>query len=71
MDTSAERNWTATLVIASDHAGLCKEFKVFENEMYRVLARTDDPRMVRLYVGFLIAASKEWCAKYDLLDALK
>lgn len=62
MATEVERNWTAHLVISSEHAGLKPYFQALENEMRRVLARVDDPREVREYIDMLIWRSREWFA---------
>lgn len=61
MKTPVERNWTAQIVIASDHAGLKPYFKALENEILRVLARVDDPRLVRQYLDTITGCSKGWC----------
>lgn len=60
MATETERNWTAHLVIASEHAGLNRLFKLLEDEMVHALARIDDPRQVREYIAALRLASLEW-----------
>lgn len=60
MSTPAERNWTAHLVISSEHAGLQPFFKALEAEMYRALARIDDPRKVREYLEMLRSSSELW-----------
>lgn len=67
MTTRAERNWTAHLVISSEHAGLQPLFKQLQGELYRVLARCDDPHDVYDYVTMLILRSKVWCAAYEEL----
>lgn len=65
MATEVQRNWTAQIVIASDHAGLRPEFKSLENEMFRVLARVDDPREVMRYLRQLRASSEMWMAIHE------
>lgn len=60
MATQVERNWTAHLVISSEHAGLKPYFQALENEMRRVLARVDDPREVRDYIDMLFWRSRVW-----------
>jgi hypothetical protein len=60
MENTTERNWRANVVIASAHAGLKPEFKRLEDEIYRVLARVDDPRDVREYIKALLGASQEF-----------
>ena len=60
MANRAERNWTAHVVIASEHAGLKPYFKSLEAEIYRVLARVDDPWVVRRYLNWLRLASRDW-----------
>jgi hypothetical protein len=60
MTTRAERNWTAQIVIASDHAGLKPEFRALENEMYKALSRVDEPREVKHYLMAMRRASREW-----------
>jgi|GEM_PF-2517468 len=57
---AGERNWRAHVVIASSHAGLRPEFKRLENEIYRALARMDDPCDVRDYMNRMIHASEQW-----------
>lgn len=60
MENTTERNWTAHLVISSEHAGLRPYFKALEAEMYRVLARLDDPRAVCMYVEWMRGQSGWW-----------
>jgi hypothetical protein len=60
MATVKERNWTAQVVIASQHAGLRPHFKNMEAEVLRVLARVDDPRDVMEYLSLLRRASEAW-----------
>jgi len=60
MATRAERNWTAHIVISSEHAGLRQHFKALEDELYRALARIDDPHVVRAYVQTLRRVSEGW-----------
>jgi hypothetical protein len=60
MATSDARNWRANVVIASSHAGLRPGFKRLEDEIYRALARMDDPRDVRDYLNRMIHASEQW-----------
>lgn len=66
MAIEIERNWTAHLVISSEHAGLKPLFKRLEDEIYRALARIDDPKLVRAYLLALINASAEWSSDYML-----
>lgn len=65
MKTAVERDWKASLVIACDHAGLKPEFKKLEDEVYRVLARVDDPRWVANYLARLRERSTAWLAAYE------
>lgn len=65
MATEVERNWTAQIVIASDHSGLRPEFKSLENEMRRVLARVDDAREVLRYLRQLRASSEIWLVMHE------
>ena len=67
MATEAERNWTAHLVIASEHAGLSPAFKMLENEIRRVLARVDEPRQVMDYLIELRLQSARWLRTYTAL----
>lgn len=67
MSTARERNWTAHLVLASEHGGLAPLFKALEHEMYRVLARVDDPRDVREYLKALKHRSEEWIERHQHL----
>lgn len=60
MATDIERNWTAHLVLSSEHAGLRPHFKALEDEIYRVLARIDDPREVRHYLQTIREVSRMW-----------
>jgi len=60
MATEVERNWTAHLVISTEHAGLRPHFKALEAEVCRVLARVDDPRDVREYLLALRRTSEAW-----------
>ncbi len=66
MGTSGEYRYTAHVVIASDHADLSPVFKAFENEIYRVLARVEDPRDVKLYLESLRRASQHFI---DIFEA--
>lgn len=65
MDTRAERNWTAHVVISSDHAGLRPYFKLLEAEILRVLARTDDPRDVKRFLVDLVQHSRRYSEGTD------
>jgi hypothetical protein len=60
MATEVERNWTAHLVISCEHAGLRPHFKALETELFRVLARVDDPREVMRYLRQLCLSSEMW-----------
>ena len=60
MATEVERNWTAQIVIASSHAGLKPYCRLLEDEIRRVLARVDDPRVVRAYLKHLRERSQHW-----------
>lgn len=60
MATMVERNGTAHVVISSEHAGLKPHFKALEAEIYRALARADDPREVVHYLVAMRRASREW-----------
>ena len=71
MAATGERNWTAQLVISCDHAGLRPHFKALENEMYRVLARIDDPRRVIAYLDVLMLRSKAWSEAFGALEPRK
>lgn len=71
MATETERNWTAHLVISSEHAGLKPYFKQLENEMYRVLARVDDPRDVAEYVKWLTRESESFMRKWEFYNSVK
>ena len=48
------------------YIGLSSVFKAFENEIYWVLARVEDPRDVKLYVETLRRASQHFI---DILEA--
>jgi hypothetical protein len=60
MANEVERNWTAHLVISSEHAGLKPHFKRLEAAMYHALAVIDDPRDVVQYLRYLQASSAAW-----------
>ena len=64
MEIVRARNWTAHLVISSEHAGLRAYFQRLEDEMYRVMAHIDDPREVRDYLEVLRERSKAWAAVF-------
>ena len=65
MSTATERNWTAHLVISCEHAGLRPYFKQLEAELYRVLARVDDPHDVCEYLQGIVGQSKDWFLWYE------
>lgn len=71
MATPGERNWTAQLVISCEHAGLRPYFKQLENELYRVLARLDEPHHVREYLIAMRLASSEWLKLCESVDGKK
>lgn len=71
MATASERNWTAHIVTSSEHAELKPYFKAFEAEMYRVLARCDNPRDVMFYVQALLKASGEWQGRREIARPAK
>lgn len=60
MATETERNWTAHLVMSSEHAGLRPYFQKLEDEIRRVLARVDDPRWVKDYLIEMRLQSEAW-----------
>jgi hypothetical protein len=59
MGTSDNR-WRAILTMSSDHAGINKLLGLLEREMLYSLARIEDSRHVRDYLGALLVASMEW-----------
>lgn len=63
--------WTASIVIVCEHPGLRPEFRALENELYRVLARIDDPREVREYLKQLGCASRDWLLAFDQVKGKK
>lgn len=65
MATATDRSWTAQIVLASEHAGIAPEFKTLEHEMYRVLARVDNPRHVRAYLVRMRDESRAWLRDYE------
>jgi hypothetical protein len=71
MSTPSERNWTAHLVISSEHAGLQPYFKRLEAELYHALARLDEPRRVCDYLHFMRSASRAWWTAYKAREGLK
>jgi len=60
MATERERDWSASIVISSEHAGLRSHFKALEAELYHALASIDDPRMVAKYLDSLLTTSRVW-----------
>lgn len=60
MATRPDPEYTVSIVVSSDHAGLKPVFKQLEGELYHALARIDDPRDVRDYLRRLIHASELW-----------
>ena len=50
----------------AEHAGLRPHFKQLEAEIYRVLARCDDPRAVMHYLSALRMASGAWFGQYEI-----
>lgn len=60
MATPRERDWTAQIVISSEHQGLRPYFKQLEGELLHALARIDDPRMVMKYLDSLVTTSRVW-----------
>jgi hypothetical protein len=60
MATSGNREWKASIVISSEHVGLRPHFKLLESELYRALARIEDPRKVTDYLRWMIGASANW-----------
>lgn len=62
MKTGGDRNWTAQIVLSSEHAGLRPHFKSLEAELMHVLARLDDPHDVREYLVWIKKSSKAWFA---------
>ena len=71
MSTPTERNWTAHLLISSEHAGLAPSFKELEAAMYKVLARVDEPRHVRYYLERMREASRQWLREYEAYSGNK
>lgn len=65
MATVGERNWTAHLVISSEHVGLRPYFRRLEDELRHVLARIDDPRDVKRYLSDLLEHSKRYMLGID------
>lgn len=47
MSTKGERNWSAVISIATEHAGLKPHFAQLEDRLYACLSEIDDPRRVR------------------------
>ena len=47
--------------MSSDHAGIARELKQLEREIYRVVAHVDDPRKLRDYLQLLRSHSEIWC----------
>lgn len=64
-DGEHARNWTAHIVISSDHAGLRPYFKLLEAEILRVLARIDDPRDVKRYLVDMVKHSNRYSKRSD------
>jgi hypothetical protein len=53
------------LVVSCEHAGLKPTFKALEAELYRVLARIDNPRMVKNYLKWLVNQSRGWLSEFE------
>lgn len=70
MKTGGDRNWTAQIVLSSEHAGLRPYFKQLEAELMHVLARLDDPKDVRNYLRDMRNESRVW-AEYFTSPASK
>ncbi len=62
MATRVDNRWKAILGMSSDHAGINQELGRFRNELYRALARIEDPRDVRDYLNCLEDYSRSWMA---------
>jgi hypothetical protein len=71
MATEVERNWTAHVVIACEHAGLRPYFKALEAEMLHALARVDDPRDVVEYLKWMLAESASFMRKWEFINSVK
>lgn len=67
MANKTERNWTAQIVLSSEHAGLRGYFKALEAELIHVLARVDDPVEVGNYLKWLQAKSRQWLQSREAL----
>lgn len=52
------------MVISTEHAGLRPHFKALENELYRVLAKVEDPREVMDYLKVLKLRSEAWAMAF-------
>lgn len=71
MENTIGRNWTAQIVIASEHAGLKPEFRALEDEVRHVLSRVDEPRDVRDYLQFVIRCSGQWLKTHQAIAGSK
>jgi len=71
MAIAADNRWKAILSMSSAHAGINQELGRFRNELYRALARIDDPRDVRDYLGNLISNSHWWLIDHAKREAMK
>jgi hypothetical protein len=71
MATLPEPQFTASIVISSEHAGLRPHFKGLEHEIYRVLARVHGPAAAGAYAMHMIRASRQWHQQYQELSAEK
>jgi hypothetical protein len=60
MATRPEPQFTASIVISSEHAGLRPHFKDLEHELYRALACCRDSREAKHYLIHIRHVSREW-----------
>lgn len=55
MSTEGERNWSAVISIATEHAGLRPHFKRLEDALYGALSELDDANQVVAFITVLRA----------------
>jgi hypothetical protein len=64
MATQTRNRFKATVVLSSDHAAIALELQKLERAIYHVLARVDNPRVLRDYLTALRTASCIWLDKH-------
>lgn len=71
MKPAGEREVRALIVLTCEDAVLKPLFRRLEQELIRVLARVDDPRVIRKYLEHLMAVSRAWSASAVVAERLR